>query len=61
MGDRDPMFTSDFYMQGFKKLETTLSTSSKNHPRSNGQIECVDQIITDMLEVCVTNKPKEWE
>ena len=55
------MFTSDFYMQGFKKLETTLSTSSKNHPRSNGQIECVDQIITDMLEVCVTNKPKEWE
>ena len=39
VSDRDPTFTSDFWMQVFKKLETTLSMSSTDHSQSDGQIE----------------------
>ena len=49
MSDRDPKFTSDFWPQVFKKLETTLSMSSTDHPPSDGQTERVNQIIEDML------------
>ena len=37
VSNRDPKFTSDFWTQVFKKLETTLSMSSMNHPQSDGQ------------------------
>ena len=47
--DRDSKFTSNFWTQVFKKLETTLSMSSVDHPQSDGQIERVNQIIEDML------------
>ena len=36
VSDRDPKFTSDFWTQVFKKLETTLSMSSTDHPQSDG-------------------------
>ena len=49
VSDRYPKFTSDFWMLVFKKLETTLSMSSTNHPQSDGQTERVNQIIEDML------------
>ena len=39
VSDRDPKFTSDFWTQVFKKLETTLSMSSTDHPQSDGQTE----------------------
>ena len=32
VSDRDSKFTSDFWTQVFKKLETTLSMSSADHP-----------------------------
>ena len=49
VSDRDPKFTSDFWMQVFKKLETTLSMSSTDHPQSDGQTARVNQMIEDML------------
>ena len=49
VSDRDPKFTSDFWTQVFKKLETTLSMSSTDHPQSDGQTERVNQIVEDML------------
>ena len=61
MSDRDPKFTSDFWTQVFKKLETTLSTSSTDHPQSDGQRERVNQIIEDMLRAYVGSKPTKWE
>ena len=39
VSDRDPKFTSDFWTQVFRKLETTLSMSSTDHPQSDGQTE----------------------
>ena len=61
VSDRDPKFTSDFWMQVFKKLETTLSMSSTDHPQSDGQTERVNQIIEDMLRAYVGAKPTKWE
>ena len=61
MRDRDPKFTSDFWKQVFKKLETTLSMSSMNHPQSDGQIERVNQIIEDMLRAYIDAKPTKRE
>ena len=49
MSDKDPNFTSDFWTQVFKKLETTLSMSSKDHPQSYEQTKRVNHIIEDML------------
>ena len=40
VSDRDPKFTSDFWTQVLKKLDsTTLSMSSTDHPQSDGQKE----------------------
>ena len=61
VSDRDPKFTSDFWTQVFKKLETTLSMSSTDHPQSDGQTERVNQIIEDMLRAYVGAKPTKWE
>ena len=61
VSDRDPKFTSDFWTQVFKKLETTLSMSSTDHPQSDGQTERVNQIIEDMLRAYFGAKPTKWE
>ena len=37
VSDRDPKFTNNFSTQVFKKLETTLSMSSMDHPQYDGQ------------------------
>ena len=55
------MFTSDFWTQVFKKLETTLSMSSVDHPQSDGQTERVYQIIEDMLRAYVAKTPSKSE
>ena len=39
VSDRDSKFMSGFWQLVFLKLETTLSSSSSNHPQSDGQIE----------------------
>ena len=57
----DPKFTSDFWTQVFKKLETTLSMSSTDHPQSDGQTERLNQIIEEMLRAYVGTKPTKWE
>ena len=61
MSDRDPKFTSDFWTQVFKKLKTTLSMSSTDHPQSYGHTELVNQIIEDMLRAYVGAMPTKWE
>ena len=46
--DRDSKFTSDFWTQVFKKLETPLSMSSADHPQSDGQTE----ELIKLLRIC---------
>ena len=54
---RDTKFRSDFWMQVFKKLESTLSMSFIDHPQPHGQTKGVNKIIEDMLRGYVGRKP----
>ena len=49
VSDRDSKFTSDFWTHVFKKLETTLSMSSADHPQSDGQTE---RVLIKLLRTC---------
>src|SRR3954468_16531740 len=42
-------------------MGTHLSFSTAFHPQSNGQVERVNQILEDMLRVCVISFGKNWE
>ena len=48
VSDRYSKFTSEFWAQVFKNLETNLSMSFTNHLQPDGQTERVNQIIEDM-------------
>ncbi|XP_024521878.1 uncharacterized protein LOC112343134 [Selaginella moellendorffii] len=63
VSDRDPKFTSKFWQMVFEKLETKLSMSSGEHPQFDGQIECMNQLLEDMLRSFVGNLTQQgvWE
>jgi hypothetical protein len=58
---RDPKFTSNFWKGLFKGFETNLNFSTTYHPKSDGQIERVNQVIEDILSMYVIDKPFKWE
>ena len=45
VNDRDSNFTSEFWTQVFKKLETMLRMSSTDHPQSDGQTESSSNVV----------------
>ena len=49
ISDRDVKFTSNFWKAMFQSLGTLLNLSSAYHPKIDGQIERVNQVIEDML------------
>lgn len=61
VSDRDRKFNSHFWREVFKKLDTTLSMSTTDHPESDGQTERVNQILEDMLRSYVSKKQSNWE
>ena len=56
VSDRDRNFDSHFWREVFKKLDTTLSMSTADHPQSDGQTERVNQVLEDMLRAYVSKK-----
>jgi hypothetical protein len=59
--DRDPKFTSKFWKELFNGFGTNLNFSTAYHPKSDGQIERVNQVIEYMLRMYVMDKPSKWE
>jgi hypothetical protein len=53
ISDRSSQFVARFWEQLHASLENHLIHSSANHPRMDGQTECVNQILEDMLRACV--------
>ncbi|KAG8483182.1 hypothetical protein CXB51_022168 [Gossypium anomalum] len=51
--DRDPQFTSRFLSKLQETLGTQLHFSTVFHPQTDGQSECVIQILEDMLRCCI--------
>ena len=46
--DKDPKFTSKFWIGLFKEFGTNLNFSKKYHPNSDGQKNRVNKVIEDM-------------
>ena len=59
--DNDVKFTSSFWKALFAGLETQLNFSKSYHPQIDGQTERTNQIIEDMLQMYVVDKPTIWE
>jgi hypothetical protein len=49
VSDRGLQFTSKFWEKLYELLDTRLNFSSAYHPQIDGQIECTNQILEDML------------
>jgi hypothetical protein len=58
--DRDKVFTSSFWTELFKLLQTDLKFSSTYHPQSDGQTERVNQCLEMYLCCAVQAAPIQW-
>jgi transposase InsO family protein len=61
ISDRGAQFIAHFWEQLHASLGTHLIHSSAYHPQTNGQTECVNQVLEDMLCVCVMNYRDSWD
>ena len=60
MSDRDPVFTSTFWGELFKKQGVELSMPSSYHPQSDGQTEVVNRSLEQYLRAFAGDKLKLW-
>ena len=54
VSDRDPKFTSAFWVETFRLLGTSLNYSTADHPQSDGQTERVNRVLLDILRSYAT-------
>lgn len=60
ISDRDPVFTSRFWQELFRRSNTTLRMSTPYHPATDGQTERVNQYLETFLRCFVHSCPKKW-
>jgi len=61
VSDIDPKFTSNFWKGLFRGIGTSFNFSTTYHPKSNGKIQQVNQVIEYMLRMHVMDKPSKWQ
>jgi transposase InsO family protein len=61
VSDWGAQFVSKFWRNLHQALKTKLDFSLAYHPQTDGQIERVNQVLEDMLRVCVLMYGKNWE
>jgi hypothetical protein len=60
VSDRDRVFTSSFWTELFKMLQTELKIGTTYHPQTNGQTERVSQCLEMFLRCSAQDTPKTW-
>ena len=60
ISDRDVKFTSNFWKSLFAGLETGINFNTSYHAKIDGQTECTNQVIEDMLRMYVMELPTKW-
>ena len=58
--DRDPRWTTDFWMGIAKVQQTHMSLSSSHHPQHDGQTEVVNKLLTTMLRAFTSGRKSDW-
>lgn len=58
--DRDPRWTSDFWLAVASFLKTRMALSSSHHPQHDGQTEVVNRQLETMLRAYVGNNKESW-
>lgn len=58
--DRDPRWTTDFWLSIAKVLQTRMSLSSSHHPQHDGQTEVVNKLLTTMMRAFIAGKKDQW-
>ena len=61
VSDRDPRFTSRFWISLQKAMGTELRFSSAYHPQTDGQSERTIQTLEDLLRLCVLDFKGSWD
>jgi transposase InsO family protein len=61
VSDRGSQFTSMFWEKLHELMDTKLNFRSAYHPQTDEQIERSNQILEDMLRVCVLKYGKSWD
>ena len=61
VSDHNTKFNIHFWRAVFHRLDTQLNMSTVDHPETDGQTECVNQVFEDMLRAYVTKKQTNWE
>jgi len=58
--DRDPRWTTDFWLSIAKSLQTKMSLSSSHHPQHDGQTEVVNKLLMTMMCAFIAGKKDQW-
>jgi hypothetical protein len=61
VSNRGTQFTSRFSEKLHESMDTHLNFSSAYHPQTDGQTECTNQILEDMLRACALKYGKGWD
>ena len=58
--DRDPKFTSHFWMSVMKKLDIHSNMSTTFHPQTDGQSEALNQVLEQYLRIFCLYHQDDW-
>ena len=61
VSDCNAKFNGHFWRAIFHRLDTQLNMSNDDHPETDNQMECVNQVLEDMLRAYVTKKQTNWK
>lgn len=53
VSDRDPLFTSEFWISLQTTFVTTLNLSTSYHSQNDGQVERVNRVLEALLRACI--------
>jgi transposase InsO family protein len=61
VSDRGPQFIAGFTCKLYKLLGIKLAMSTAYHPQTDGQTECVNQVLEGYLHTFTSQQQDDWD